>query len=80
MDTCIEEAFEQTQQAVIKQQKYEDDMRAKEQSEIDNYFSAIKLKKQINASHSGSQAQNIKSQSVADSASVANISNSNTAK
>jgi hypothetical protein len=44
-------------------------MRAKDQAEIDNYFSAIKLKKQINNSSSASQALNLKQSGIAESTS-----------
>ena len=44
-------------------------MRAKDQAEIDNYFSAIKLKKQINNSSSASQALNVKQSGIAESTS-----------
>ena len=45
MESCIEEAFEQTQQAILNQQKLEQEVRDKEQAELDNYFAAISLKK-----------------------------------
>ena len=55
MESCIEEAFEQTQQAILNQQKLEQEVRDKEQAELDNYFAAISLKKQINSSAPNSQ-------------------------
>ena len=55
MESCIEEAFEQTQQAILNQQKLEQEVRNKEQAELDNYFAAISIKKQINNGGTNSQ-------------------------
>ena len=49
MDTCIEEAQESTEQAIINQGKFDDELKEKAQKELDNYFDAIRLKSQINA-------------------------------
>ena len=48
METCIEEAMEQTESAIHNQGFYASDIKMKEQDELENYFSAIRLKNQIN--------------------------------
>lgn len=53
LESCIEEAHEQTKQAIVNQQKFEAETQTKEQEELDSYFAAIRLKKQINASQAG---------------------------
>ena len=53
LKTCIEEAQEQTQQAEHNQVKLKGEMRNKEQEEIENYFSAIRLISQINGNDKG---------------------------
>jgi len=45
MESCIEEAHEQTEQAIINQRKLEAEVREKEQAELENYFAAISIKK-----------------------------------
>ena len=49
LESCIEEAFEQTEAATKNQHKFAREVKDKEQGELDNYFAAIRLKKQINA-------------------------------
>lgn len=49
METCIEEALEQTESAIHNQNLYAQDIKMKEQDELENYFAAIRLKNQINA-------------------------------
>ena len=53
METCIEEAYEQTEGAVHNQSLYAQDIKMKDQEELDNYFAAIRLKNQINAKGMG---------------------------
>lgn len=48
METCIEESFEQTEQAVVNQNKYAEEIRQKEQGELDTYFTAIRFKNSVN--------------------------------
>ena len=55
LESCIEEAYEQTQSAILNQQKLEQEVREKEQAELENYFAAISIKKQINNSSSGTK-------------------------
>jgi len=50
MESCIEEAFEQTEQATLNQRKLETEVREKEQAELENYFDAISIKNKINNS------------------------------
>ena len=49
METCIEESLEQTEGAVHNQSLYAQDIKMKEQDDLENYFAAIRLKNQINA-------------------------------
>jgi hypothetical protein len=49
MDSSIEGASEQTEQAIVNQCKLLNEVRAKQQGVLDNYFTAIRLKSQINA-------------------------------
>lgn len=49
MDSSIEGASEQTEQAVVNQCKLLNEVRAKQQGVLDNYFTAIRLKSQINS-------------------------------
>jgi hypothetical protein len=64
LKTCIEESEEQIQQAVYNQTRQKGEMRTKAQEEIENYFSAIRLKSQIKGlsgnqnNHKRSQASN----------------------
>ena len=44
METCIEEALEQTESAIHNQNLYSQDIKMKEQDELENYFAAIRLK------------------------------------
>lgn len=44
METCIEEAQEQTEQAIHNQSMYATDIKMKEQDELESYFAAIRLK------------------------------------
>jgi len=60
MKSSIEEAFEQTEQAIINQKKLLQEVHEKEQAELENYFAAISIKKQINNSN---QSQKKKSTS-----------------
>ena len=46
METSIEEAFEQTEKAVHNQSLFSHDMKSKEQDELENYFTTIRLKNQ----------------------------------
>jgi hypothetical protein len=46
METSIEEALEQTEKAVHNQSLFSHDMKSKEQDELDNYFTTIRLKNQ----------------------------------
>lgn len=48
METCIEESLEQTQQAVVNQKKYAEEIREKEQADLDTYFTAIRFKNSVN--------------------------------
>ncbi len=48
METCIEESREQTENAIHNQSLYAQDIKMKEQEELENYFGAIRLKNQIN--------------------------------
>lgn len=50
MDSSIEGASEQTEQAIVNQSKLLNEVRAKQQGVLDNYFTAIRLKSQINTS------------------------------
>ena len=63
LKTCIEEAEEQTQHAVYSQTKLKGEMRDKEQEEIENYFSAIRLISQINGTAGGVKDKNKASRS-----------------
>lgn len=47
METCIEEAQEQAEAATHNQSLYAQDIRMKEQDELEGYFGAIRLKNQI---------------------------------
>ena len=49
MDSSIEGAGEQTEQAIVNQYKLLNEVRAKQQGVLDHYFTAIRLKSQINA-------------------------------
>ena len=49
MDSAIEEMSEQTEQAVINQAKILQEVKAKQMSVLNNYFTAIRLKTQIQA-------------------------------
>jgi len=49
MDSSVEGAQEQIEQAIVNQSKILADVRAKQQGVLDNYFTAIRLKSQINA-------------------------------
>jgi hypothetical protein len=48
METSIEEALEQTEKAVHNQGLYSHDMKGKEQDELEQYFTTIRLKNQNN--------------------------------
>lgn len=61
METCIEESLEQSESAIHNQGLYAQDIKMKEQDELENYFSAIRLKNQINAKGMGGTAS-VKSQ------------------
>ena len=47
MMTCIEESREQTETAIYDQQAIYDEIRGKSQEELDRYFAAIRLKKEL---------------------------------
>lgn len=47
MMTCIEESREQTEAAIFDQQSIYDEIRGKSQEELDRYFAAIRLKKEL---------------------------------
>ena len=47
METCIEESYEQAEAASHNQSLYAQDIRMKEQDELESYFSAIRLKNQV---------------------------------
>lgn len=49
MDSSIEGAQEQIEQAIVNQSKILAEVRAKQQGVLENYFTAIRLKSQINA-------------------------------
>ena len=49
METCIEETHEHVENAVHNQGLFQQDIKMKEQDELDNYFDAIRLKNKINA-------------------------------
>ncbi len=46
METSIEESLEQAEKAVHNQSLFAHDMKSKEQDELDNYFTTIRLKNQ----------------------------------
>jgi len=56
MDSGIEGASEQTEQAIVNQSKILSEVRAKQQGVLENYFTAIRLKSQINAGDKSSNA------------------------
>jgi hypothetical protein len=45
--TCVEESREQTESAIYDQQAMYDEIRGKSQEELDRYFAAIRLKKEL---------------------------------
>lgn len=47
MMTCIEESREQTETAIFEQQSIYDEIKGKSQEELDRYFAAIRLKKEL---------------------------------
>lgn len=56
MDSSIEGAQEQTEQAIVNQSKLLAEVRNKQQGVLENYFTAIRLKSQINAGDKSSTA------------------------
>jgi len=61
MDSSIEGAQEQIEQAIVNQSKILAEVRAKQQGVLENYFTAIRLKSQINAGDKSSQGGKNKS-------------------
>lgn len=55
MDSSIEGAQEQIEQAIVNQSKILAEVRAKQQGVLENYFTAIRLKSQINAGDKSTQ-------------------------
>ena len=53
MDTCIEESREQTEAAIFEQRVLSEDMRAKEQEDLDRYYAAIRLKNELSNQQKG---------------------------
>ena len=49
MNSGIEGAFEQTEQAIVNQQKLLSELKTQQQNVLDNYFAALRLKSQLNA-------------------------------
>ena len=66
MESCIEEAFEQTEQAILNQRKLETEVREKENAELENYFAAISIKNKINNSTTSQKNQQQSTQSRRD--------------
>ena len=55
MNSGIEGAYEQTEQAVVNQKKLLSELKAQQQGVLDNYFAALRLKSQLNAADKTSQ-------------------------
>ena len=58
MNSGIEGAQEQTEQAIANQQKLLSDLKAQQQNVLDNYFQALRLKSQLNATGQNNTKKN----------------------
>jgi len=57
LETCIEQTHEHVENAVHNQNLFAQDIKMKEQDELENYFAAIRLKNQINAKNISQQTK-----------------------
>lgn len=58
MDSGIEGAYEQTEQAIVNQTKLLAEIKTQQQNVLDNYFQALRLKSQINANDKNNTKKN----------------------